>query len=301
MLERVRQVMSDLTGRLPADIKIQDILAVDTFNPQKVVGGVANEFSMENAVGLAAMVKSDRLQMDMIARELTEQLKVPVTVGGVEADMAINGALTTPGVTTPLAIIDMGAGSTDASIIGRSGPGRSVHLAGAGNMVTLLIQTELGIESSDIAEDIKKYPLARVESLFHIRHEDGTVQFFDIALPADVFARTVLVKEGIFLPLPLSASIEKIKLVRKEAKEKVFVTNSLRALQMVTLTGNIREIEFVVLVGGSALDFEVPQLVTDALSRYGIVAGRGNIRGTEGPRNAVATGLVLNFGKEGRQ
>lgn len=57
--------------------------------------------------------------------------------------------------------------------------------------------------------------------------------------------------------------------------------------------------EFVVLVGGSALDFEVPQLVTDALSQYGVVAGRGNIRGTEGPRNAVATGLVLALG-EGR-
>jgi diol dehydratase reactivase alpha subunit len=298
MLERVRQVLSELTDRLPADIKIQDILAVDTFNPQKVTGGVAGEFSMENAVGIAAMVKSDKLQMDLIAQALMEQLKIQVAVGGVEADMAILGALTTPGVTTPLAIIDMGAGSTDASIITKNGRGKSVHLAGAGNMVTLLIQTELGLESSDIAEDIKKYPLARVESLFHIRHEDGTVEFFKEALPAHVFARTVLVKDGTFIPLPVSASIEKIKIVRREAKEKVFVTNALRALQMVTVTGNVREIEFVVLVGGSALDFEVPQLVTDALSRYGIVAGRGNIRGTEGPRNAVATGLVVHYGRE---
>jgi len=54
----------------------------------------------------------------------------------------------------------------------------------------------------------------------------------------------------------------------------------------------------VVLVGGSALDFEIPQLVTDALSHYGIVAGRGNVRGTEGPRNAVATGLVLNYRRD---
>jgi diol dehydratase reactivase alpha subunit len=166
-------------------------------------------------------------------------------------------------------------------------------------MVTLLIQTELGLESQEIAEDIKKYPLARVESLFHIRHEDGTVQFFKEALPAHIFARTIIIKENNFIPVPVNASIEKIKLVRKEAKAKVFVTNSLRALKMVTVTGNIREIEFVVLVGGSALDFEVPQLVTDALSRYGIVAGRGNIRGTEGPRNAVATGLVVHYAKGG--
>jgi diol dehydratase reactivase alpha subunit len=297
MLERVRQTLSDLTDRLPADIKIQDLLAVDTFNPQKVSGGVAEEFSMENAVGLAAMVKSDRLQMDMIARELAGQLKIKVDVGGVEADMAIQGALTTPGVTSPLAIIDMGAGSTDASIITKTGHVKSVHLAGAGNMVTLLIQTELGLDSWDIAEDIKRYPLARVESLFNIRHEDGTVEFFKEALSPETFARTVMIKEGSFVPIPISASIEKIKTVRKEAKEKVFVTNALRALTMVTDSGNIREIDFVVLVGGSALDFEIPQMVTDAHSHYGIVAGRGNVRGIEGPRNAVATGLVLNYGK----
>ncbi len=57
--------------------------------------------------------------------------------------------------------------------------------------------------------------------------------------------------------------------------------------------------EFVVLVGGSALDFEIPQLVTDALAQYKIVAGRANIRGCEGPRNAVATGLILSSIEEG--
>lgn len=301
MLERVRQVLSDLTDRDLHEIMIQDLLAVDTFNPQKVVGGIAEEFSMENAVGLAAMVKSDKLQMQAIADELTKELDVSVAVGGVEADMAILGALTTPGVSQRLAIIDMGAGSTDASVMTKDGTIRSVHLAGAGNMVTLLIKIELGLESNDIAEDIKKYPLARVESLFHIRHEDGTVQFFDKALPADVFARTVIIRDGVLIPIAISASIDKIKLVRKEAKAKVFVTNTIRALRMVTLTGNIRELEFVVLVGGSALDFEIPQLVTDALSQYGIVAGRGNIRGTEGPRNAVATGLVLSHWQRSKE
>ena len=47
------------------------------------------------------------------------------------------------------------------------------------------------------------------------------------------------------------------------------------------------------MVGGSALDFEIPSFVTDALADYDIVAGRGNIRGCEGPRNAVATGLAM--------
>ena len=294
MLEKVRQVMSNLTNQHPKDIKIQDLLAVDTFNPQKVVGGIADEFALENAVGIAAMVKSDRLQMEMIAQVLTEKLRVPVYVGGVEADMAIKGALTTPGTSVPLAIVDMGAGSTDASIINREGKVKLIHLAGAGNMVSLLIQSELGLDDFELAEDVKKYTLAKVESLFHIRHENGTVQFFDKPLDPSIFAKVVLVKENDELvPLDGVESLEKVKAVRMEAKKKVFVTNAIRSLSKVSPTGNPRDIQFVVMVGGSALDFEIPNFVTDALADYEIVAGRGNIRGCEGPRNAVATGLAM--------
>ena len=300
MLEKVRQVMSNLTNQHPRDIKIQDLLAVDTYNPQQVKGGLANEFSLESAVGIAAMVKADRLQMQMIAEELTDRLKIPVYVGGVEADMAIKGALTTPGTNVPIATVDMGAGSTDASIKNKQGDVKLVHLAGAGNMVTLLIQSELGLEDFNTAEDIKKYPLAKVESLFHIRHEDGTVQFFEQPLDPAVFAKVVLVKDGgELVPLEGFNSVEKIKMVRTGAKKKVFVTNAIRSLAKVSPTGNVRDIEFVVLVGGSALDFEVPTLVTDALSQYNIVAGRGNIRGCEGPRNAVATGLAMSCAEIG--
>ena len=289
MLNKVRRVMAGLTNKSPQDIKIQDLLAVDTFNPQKVVGGIADEFALENAVGIAAMVKSDRLQMEMIAQVLTEKLRVPVYVGGVEADMAIKGALTTPGTSVPLAIVDMGAGSTDASIINREGKVKLIHLAGAGNMVSLLIQSELGLDDFELAEDVKKYTLAKVESLFHIRHENGTVQFFDKPLDPSIFAKVVLVKENDELvPLDGVESLEKVKAVRMEAKKKVFVTNAIRSLSKVSPTGNPRDIQFVVMVGGSALDFEIPNFVTDALADYEIVAGRGNIRGCEGPRNAVA-------------
>lgn len=295
MLEKVRIVMAQLTNQDPKNINIQDLLAVNTFVPKKVKGGIAEEFSMENAIGLAAMVKADRLQMEMIANDLQEKLQKRVVVGGVEAEMAIIGALTTPGTNKPLAIIDMGAGSTDASVITRDGKIASCHLAGAGNMVTMLIDKELGLGNFDLAEDIKKYPLAKVESLFHIRHEDGSVQFFDEPLDPKTFARVVILKEGAMIPLELDEPIEKIKRVRRDAKEKVFVVNAVRALKKVTPSGNIRDIEHVVLVGGSSLDFEVPQMVTDKLSYYGVVAGRGNIRGVEGPRNAVATGLALSY------
>ena len=293
MLEKVRQTMASLTKKLPSDIYIQDLLAVDTFVPVNIKGGLANEFSMENAVGIASMVKSDRLQMQIIAEELEQELGVKVEIGGVEADMAIMGALTTPGTDSPLAIVDMGAGSTDASIIDKQGRIFSVHLAGAGNMVTMLIDSELGLTDSGLAEDIKIYPLAKVESLFHIRHEDGTVQFFKEALKPDVFARVVVLKEEGMLPVPGEHSLEKIKAVRRSAKERVFLNNAIRALEFVSPTGNIRDIPFVIMVGGSALDFEIPGLVTDRLAKYSIVAGRGNIRETEGPKNAVATGLIL--------
>ncbi len=299
MLERVRKVMADLTQQNQGNIKIQDLLAVDTFIPQKVQGGLAQEFSLENAVGIAAMVKADKLQMQMIANSLKNELGVDVEVGGVEANMAILGALTTPGTRKPLAILDMGAGSTDASSINKASKINSVHLAGAGNMVTMLINSELGLNSVKLAEDIKKYPLAKVESLFHIRHEDGTVQFFEKPMDSKIFAKVVILKENELIPVDGISSIEKVKIIRKSAKEKVFITNALRALSAVSPTGNIRDFEFVVLVGGCALDFEIPQLVTDALSQYGVVAGRGNIRGVEGPRNAVATGLILGINEGG--
>lgn len=298
MLERVRQTMAELTNKEMKDIFIQDLLAVDTFVPLDVKGGLAGEFSLEQAVGIASMVKSDHLQMSLIAEEVEKELGISVEIGGSEAGAAILGALTTSGTSKPLAILDLGAGSTDASIIDKHGKTTAIHLAGAGDMVTMIIDSELGIEDKYLAESIKKYPLAKVESLFYIRHEDGTVEFFDKALPANIFAKVVVITPEGFVPIPGDLSIEKIKIVRQTAKERVFVTNALRALSHVSPTGNIRDIPFVVIVGGSALDFEIPQLVTDALSHYSLVAGRGNIRKTEGPRNAVATGLILAYSDE---
>ncbi|EED8367240.1 propanediol dehydratase reactivase alpha subunit PduG [Salmonella enterica subsp. enterica] len=298
MLEHVRQTMAELTNKPSSEIFIQDLLAVDTSVPVSVTGGLAGEFSLEQAVGIASMVKSDRLQMAMIAREIEQKLNIDVQIGGAEAEAAILGALTTPGTTRPLAILDLGAGSTDASIINPKGEIIATHLAGAGDMVTMIIARELGLEDRYLAEEIKKYPLAKVESLFHLRHEDGSVQFFPTPLPPAVFARVCVVKPDELVPLPGDLALEKVRAIRRSAKERVFVTNAVRALRQVSPTGNIRDIPFVVLVGGSSLDFEVPQLVTDALAHYRLVAGRGNIRGSEGPRNAVATGLILSWHKE---
>lgn len=298
MVERVRQTMSDLTEKPLAEVKIQDILAVDCLVPQRVAGGLAQEFSMENAVGLAAMVHTDRLLMERLALALSQELGIRVELGGVEANMAILGTLTTPGIDVPLAILDLGAGSTDAAVLQKGEPVRSMHLAGAGDMVTLLIQRELDLPAgteSDVAEQIKRFPLAKVESLFHIRHEDNTVRFFKEPLDPRLFGRVALITRDGLTPIPTNHTVERIRAVRREAKRKVFLRNSLRALSCVAPGGNIRLIDFVAIVGGSGQDFELSQMLMEELAGYGIVVGTANIRGQLGPVNAVATGLVLSY------
>ncbi len=294
MFENVRTVMAGLTDQPVSLINIQDVLAVSTLQPQHVLGGLAGEFTKGAAVGLAAMVMTQNIPMQRLAKKIHEEVDVPVEIGGVEAEMAVIGALTTPGTERPLAILDLGGGSTDASIIHRDGRVDSIHMAGAGDMVTMLINTELGLDDIDLAEDIKRNPLAKVETLFHMRHESGAVEFFDSHLDPRLFGRVAILGEQGPVPIMHDLNLNQIINVRRQAKEKVFVRNALRALKQVAPGGNIRLIHFVALVGGSALDFEIPRMIADALAEYGVVLGKGNIRGVEGPRNAVATGLCLS-------
>lgn len=300
MLDRIRTGMASVSGERAEDIRITDLLAVDTLAPVAVSGAIAGETCMEKAVGIAAMVRTRQLPMQQIADALSAQLGVRVHVAGVEAVMAALGALTTPGTRVPLAILDMGGGSTDAALIGTDGSVRMTHCAGAGELVSMLIQTELGLSSRHTAEQIKKYPVARVESLFHLRLENGGMQFFDGAIDPRLFGHVVLLSPEGMIRIDEDIPMEKIVEVRREAKRRVFVVNALRALREVAPNGELKRIPNVVLVGGSAEDFEIPDMLMEEFASHRIVCGRGNIRSTEGPRNAVATGLVLSYLGEGR-
>lgn len=295
MLESVRKKMAQVTDTPEDSIFIQDLMAVDTLVPQNVIGSLANEFYMEKSVGIAAMVKTQKLHMQHLAALLEETVGCPTEIGGVEGDMAVLGTLTTPGSGTPILVVDIGAGSTDSCYLHSDGQKKTIHLAGAGNMVTELIQAELGLSSREEAEAIKKYPLARAESLFHLRHEDGSVEFFKEPLHSDFFAKLLSIQPDGYLPINTRHSLEKVRSVRREIKRKVLVNNVLRALLKVSATGTLHEFEHVVLVGGSSLDFELPNMLTDVLAYYGITSGKGNIRGCMGPRNAVASGLLYAF------
>ncbi|MBP2367171.1 diol dehydratase reactivase subunit alpha [Pseudonocardia parietis] len=292
MLAQVRDTMTDVTGQPAAEIRIRDVLAIDTFVPREVRGGLAGEVSLENAVALAAMVRTSRSRMQVVADRVAAVLGCSARIGGVEGQMAVRGALTTPGTDQPIAVLDMGGGSTDAALLTRDGVCTAVHVAGAGELVTKLIDSELALDDRETAEQIKWYPLAKVESFFHIRHEDGSVQFFTEPLPAHVFARVVVMTPDGPVPVRTRHSIDHVRRIRREAKRRVFVVNAQRALHQVAPGGSLRMLDFVVLLGGSALDFEIPEMISGALAGNGIVCGTGNVHGTEGPRNAVASGLV---------
>ncbi|KSU85478.1 diol dehydratase reactivase alpha subunit [Fictibacillus enclensis] len=294
MLNGLRQDLANLTGQDANDIHISDMLAVDAGIPTSISGAMAGEIAMEQGVALASMVKTEKLSVHKVADLLQQRLDVEVEVGGIEAEMAMRGALTTPGTEQPLVILDMGGGSTDAASIDHKGQITTTHLAGAGDMVTLVIKSELALEDADLAEKIKKYPLGKVISLFHMQLEDGTISFTETPYAPETYGKVVIREDSGLTPLPIRDSLEKIRHVRREAKRKVFVTNALRALEKVSPTQNLRHLSFVVMLGGSALDFEIPQMITEELSKYSIVAGFANTRGTEGPRNAVATGLILS-------
>lgn len=295
MFSRIRHGMNEVDQSQDADIRITDILAVDTLAPVQISGALAGETCLEKAVGIAAMVKTQKLPMQEIAERLQRELGTKVEVAGVEAVMASLGAITTPGTKLPLAILDMGGGSTDAAVISEDGQVVMTHQAGAGELVSMLIETELGLGDRHMAEQIKKYPLAKVESLFHMRMENGQMTFVNDSIDPRFYGRVVLLTESGLIRMEQDIPMEKIAQVRREAKRKVFVTNAFRALKKVAPGHDLKNISNVVLVGGSAQDFEIPEMLMEEFTDYRIVCGRGNIRGIEGPRNAVATGLVLSY------
>lgn len=295
LIGSIKKTMAELTEQPVREMKISDLLAVDTFAAVKVGGALAGESAMENVVMLAAMVQTSKLHMNRIAQELQRRTGVAVTVSGKEAEMALKGALTTPGCETPLAILDLGGGSTDAALVDEAGRVASIHHSGAGEMVTRMINLELNLNDRDIAEQIKKYPLAKVEGLLYLRFEDSSVRFVSEPLPPQYFSRVVVVTEEGLVPIRADKKLtmEKIAAVRRQAKKKVFLTNAQRALKAVAPDGEIRRIGSVVLVGGSAQDFEIADILSEYLSAYRIAAGRANLLGFLPPHSAVALGLAL--------
>lgn len=293
MLEKVKINMATCCGMEKDIIRISDIMAVDSYTAVPIKGGLAGEYAMEAGVAIAAMVKTDQSFMSAVAEELEKKTGFPVEVGGIEGEMAFKGVMTTPGAADPIIMIDIGAGSTDAAYRDLKGNLRTAHLAGAGNLITMLINSELHLNNFETAEQIKKYPLAKVDNLYRLRFENGDVTFTDEPLPVQYFGQIVTVSERKELAIvDTKETMEKIRSVRRTAKRKVMIENVKRALEML---GEDSICQKVILVGGTVLDFEIGNLLTEEMAKLKITAGKGNVRGKEGPRNAVATGLIKSY------
>ena len=64
-----KKSMTDVASDRDQEVRITDILAVDTLAPVEISGSLAGETCMEKAVGIAAMVKTKHLPMQKIAEK----------------------------------------------------------------------------------------------------------------------------------------------------------------------------------------------------------------------------------------
>ena len=148
-----------------------------------------------------------------------------------------------------------------------------------------------------MAEQIKKAPLARIDGLYRIIHENGNVEYREEPFEAKYYGRIVTVNhDGSYSVVDCDKDISVIRHVRREAKKRILAHNVRRVLERLGIDET--SCRHIVLVGGSVLDFELSNILTEEMAKNKITAGKGNIRGSEGPRNAVATGLITAWAEK---
>ncbi|SQC15255.1 propanediol dehydratase reactivation factor large subunit [Klebsiella pneumoniae] len=272
MLEHVRQTMAELTNKPAQEIRIQDLLAVDTAVPVSVTGGLAGSSRWSRRWVSPRWSSRIACRWPSSPVKLSTNCRLRFRWAAPKRRRPFLGAHHSRHH-APAGDPRSGRRSTDASIINAQGEISATHLAGAGDMVTMIIARELGLEDRYLAEEIKNIRWQKSKACFICVMKTAASSFFRRPYHRRYLPASCVVKPDELVPLPGDLPLEKVRAIRRSAKSRVFVTNALRALRQVSLPGNIRDIPFVVLVGGSSLDFEIPQLVTDALAHYRLVAG----------------------------
>ena len=203
-----------------------------------------------------------------------------------ESDAAVLGASTTPGAGRAPFVLDLGGGTVDL----HRAEG-AVSTAGAGDLVTRICAGLLGCDTA-LAERAKRRRSARVETPFVLHHEDGSRSFLGEPAPPKALAQLCLVDGRGLVPLLAPLAPEVWRGLRRAAKRDVLARNVRRAIEAV---GGVPAGELVTLVGGSASDGEVVDVVAAELADLELAVARGDVLGRHGPRAAVAVGLVLAF------
>ena len=271
-----------------ASVVVRDMFAVDAWYQ---AGASGRGTVRQGGIGLSAAMSDEGRLFGRLAADLRASLDCKVLTLGREAQQMVRGALTTPRLRAPCVIADIGAGSIDLVLYAGGAPQATIELSGAGDLVDAMLGQALGIADLDLVERLKRHPVGRVERRGIIRLQNGAPVRDDRAACADLVGKAVLVTPDAIVPLAADAEPAEIVAERRRCKEDVIVANLLRGFARLPIEGARIH---VALVGGGACDDELVMLAREALGRLGVTVGRANVRGTEGPRNCVATGLVLS-------
>lgn len=215
------------------------------------------------------------------ADALGSALGVPVTQIDSEAAAARVGALTTPGVTSDVVVVDVGGGTVDVVT-----EGSRVVLPGAGQLLTTATATALEISRS-AAEYAKRAEAVTAITPQLVEDEHSRRQFLDKPIDGRCTGWLLTSAPSGLLPFTSRLSGAEWRSWRLAAKRLVIGGNVMRGVEQVAPGA-----AGVLLVGGGASDDELVRAVSEQLG-HEVTVGRGNVCGQLGHRFAVAYGLVV--------
>ncbi|OMC37248.1 diol dehydratase reactivase [Mycobacterium sp. GA-1841] len=213
--------------------------------------------------------------------DLAAALGVAVTRIDSEAAAACVGALTTPGVSAGVVVVDVGGGTVDVVA-----EGARVVLPGAGQMLTTATASALDISRS-AAEYAKRAEAVTAVTVQLVEDEHGRRQFLDKPISGRCTGWLLTTAPSGLLPFTSQMSGTEWRSWRLAAKRMIIGGNVMRGIEQVHPAATE-----VLLVGGGASDDELVRAVSEQLGHQ-VSVGRGNVAGRLGHRFAVAYGLVV--------
>lgn len=269
-----------LAGSSPSAVerhRVSDVYAVDLGQIDDgawLRRGVASL----DAIPLAALLVDEPIDAEPALEELTGRRTISV---GTEPLAGAAGATTTPKCPPGAGVCDLGGGTIDMSM-----EGRSVVVAGAGELVTSSVATALGIPRG-LAEYAKRRSASRVEAPQLVHEEDGGRRLLARPVASSVLGRLCVEIDGELLPFSDRLAPEEWRSLRLAIKREVIGANVERCLQgLPEMPGTL------LLAGGVACDAELVRIVADRLRPFSTTVARANVAGRLGPRYAVAFGAL---------
>ncbi|WP_432843012.1 diol dehydratase reactivase ATPase-like domain-containing protein [Dactylosporangium sp. CA-092794] len=183
---------------------------------------LARRSALASRTTVLAALRADALTVDPAA-VLADLVGVPVRTVSSEASAARLGALSTPGAPPDAVVVDLGAGTLDVVA-----PGRTVTLAGAGELLTVSVAALLGIGRTT-AEWAKRGPSFRVDAPQLLVAEDGARTFTDRPVRGDAVGALVTAGPAGWMPFDRALAPAEWRALRLRLKAAVLGGNLSRA------------------------------------------------------------------------